>query len=135
MRRTVDGDTNEIAKLLELATGELQGPEVPEDKVVVRARSLELVALGDELLAEGLRVGDDLLGVGLPRRLGRLQQSGGNAGDGVVVRAALARGEDGVVDALLEVGSLLRVLAEEDEAGAGTAEGLVPERESVQMRA
>ena len=93
--------------------------------MVVRARSLELVALGDELLAEGLRVGDDLLGVRLPRRLGRLQERGRNAGDGVVVRAALAGGEDGLVDAPLEVGSLVTVLTEEDQSGAGTTQGLV----------
>ena len=103
--------------------------------MVVGARGLELVAARDELRAEGLRVRDDLLGVRLPRRLARLQERSRDTRDGVVVRAALARGEDGVVDALLEVGSLLRVLAEEDEAGAGTAEGLVPERESAQMRA
>ena len=126
MRRlTVDGDADDVAELLELAAGQTKRTEVPEDKVVVRARSLELVALGDELLAEGLRVGDDLLGVRLPRRLSRLQEGGGNAGDGVVVRAALAGGEDGLVDAPLEVRSLVTVLTEEDQTGAGTTQGLV----------
>ena len=98
--------------------------------MVVGTRGLELVAASDELLAEGLRVRDDLLGVRLPRGLGRLQERGGNTSDGVVVRAALARGEDGLVDALLEVGSLVAVLAEEDEASTGATEGLVPEARS-----
>ena len=93
--------------------------------MVLRARSLELVAIRDELLAVSRRVRDDLLGVRLPRRLARLQERGRDTGDRVVVRAALARGEDGVVDALLEVGSLLRVLAEEDETSTGTTQGLV----------
>ena len=48
--------------------------------------------------------------------------------------AALARGEDGLVDALLEVGSLVAVLAEEDEASTGAAEGLVPEARSACAR-
>jgi hypothetical protein len=43
----------------------------------------------------------------------------------VVVRAALARGEDGVVHALLEILRERRVLAEEDEAGARAAQRLV----------
>ena len=38
--RTVDGNTNKVAKLLELASGELQGAKVPEDKMVIGARGL-----------------------------------------------------------------------------------------------
>ena len=122
---TVDGDADKIAQLLELAAGQAKGTKVPEDEVVVRTGRLELVAAGDELLAKSLSVGDDLLGVRLPRRLSRLQEGGGNAGDGVVVRAALAGGEDGLVDAPLEVRSLVTVLTEEDQTGAGTTQGLV----------
>ena len=38
---------------------------------------------------------------------------------------ALASGEDSIVYALLEVGGIFEVLAEEDETGTGTTEGLV----------
>jgi hypothetical protein len=41
------------------------------------------------------------------------------------MRAALARGEYGVIDASLQVLGLLNVLAEEDETGAGSTERLV----------
>ena len=40
--------------------------------------------------------------------------------------ATLASGEDGLVDALLEVGSLVAVLAEEDQTSARATESLVP---------
>lgn len=99
--------------------------------MVIRAGGLELVAARDELLAKGLRVGDDLFRVGLPCRLRRLKEGGGDAGDGIVVRAALARGENSVVDALLQVLGLLVVPAEEDEAGTRTTEGFVAARGSV----
>ncbi len=38
---------------------------------------------------------------------------------------ALAGGEDSIVYALLEVGGIFEVFAEEDETGTGTTEGLV----------
>lgn len=98
--------------------------------MVVRAGGLELVAACDELLAEGLRVGDDLLCVGLPCWLRRLEEGSGNTGNGVVVRAALARGEDSIVDTLLEILGLLVVPTEEDEASTRTTEGFVSARVS-----
>ena len=69
VRRTVDGDTNEIAKLLELATSQTEGSEIPEDKVVISARGLELVATRNKLSTEGPGVSNDLLGVRFPCRL------------------------------------------------------------------
>lgn len=42
---TVDGYTHEIADFLDFATSETNGSEVPEDKVVVGAASLEPVAV------------------------------------------------------------------------------------------
>ena len=94
--------------------------------MVVRTGRLELVAAGDELLAKSLSVGDDLLGVRLPRRLGSLEEGGRDTRNGVVVGATLASGEDGLVDALLEVGGLVTVLAEEDQTSARATESLVP---------
>ena len=44
----------------------------------------------------------------------------------VVVRATLAGRKNGVVDALLEVLSLLGVFPEEDKTSTGTTESLVP---------
>lgn len=95
--------------------------------MVVRARGLQLVAAGDELFTEGLRIRDNLLGIRLPCRLSRLQERGSDTRDGVVVRATLAGREDGVIDTLLEVGSLFGVLAEENKTSARATEGLVPE--------
>lgn len=91
--------------------------------MVVGPARLELVPLVDQTLCEGAGVVDDGLGVGLEARVGRLLERDGDAGDRVVVGAALAGGEDGVVDARLEVGLL--VLPEEDQAGSGPAERLV----------
>jgi hypothetical protein len=39
----------------------------------------------------------------------------------VVVRSTLARGKDGIIDALLEVLGMLEVFYEENETGAGPA--------------
>lgn len=79
----VDRDPDEIAELFELGAGEAERAKVPEDEVVVRAGGLELVTAGNELLAEGRGVRDDLLSVRLPGGLARLEESGSNAGDGL----------------------------------------------------
>jgi hypothetical protein len=94
--------------------------------MVFRARGLKLIALSDELLAESLRVGDNLLGVRLPCWLAGLEESSSNTSDGVVVRTALASREDSLVDAPLEVSGFVAVLTEEDEASTRATEGLVP---------
>lgn len=59
----------------------------------------------------------------------------------VIVGTALASGEDGVIDAFLEVGGVFEVLAEENETGTGTTKSLVAEntrqinfRESTQYK-
>ena len=83
MRRTVDGDTNEIAKLLELATGQTEGSEIPEDKVVISSRGLELVATRNKLSTEGPGVSNDLLGIGLPCWLASLEESGSDTSNGL----------------------------------------------------
>lgn len=66
--RTVDGDADEIAELLELAARQAERAQVPEHKVVVSALRLQLVAGSDKLVTERLRVCDDLLRVRLPCR-------------------------------------------------------------------
>ena len=80
---TVDSDTNEIAEFLEFATCQLEWSEIPEDKVVVCARGLEFVTTANQLLAEGLRVRDDLLGVCLPCWLASLEKRSGDTSDGL----------------------------------------------------
>ena len=124
----VDGNAQEIADLLDLGAGEAEGPQVPENEMVVRSVGLELVTLLNEGVAESLGVGDDLLGVCLELGGSNLEEGSGNRSDRVVVRAALACREDSLVDAPLEIGGVLKVLAEEDQAGTGTTEGLVTEK-------
>jgi len=71
----------EIADLLDLGASEADRSEIPEDKVVVGALGLKLVALRDESLSEGLRVGDDLLGVLLPLGRRDLLEGSGDGGN------------------------------------------------------
>ena len=82
-------------------------------------------------VGQGTSVGNYLLGIGLPTGLTSLQQSGSNTGNGlekflsdncfvsrketdIVVRAALASREYGVIHSFLKVGCLLRILLEKD---------------------
>ena len=81
--RTVDGDADEVAQLLELAARQAERTQVPEHEVVVGALCLQLVAVPDELIAECLRVGDDLLRVRLPCRGGCLLERGCDASNGL----------------------------------------------------
>lgn len=109
--------------------------------MVVSTLCLKLVAVPDELLAERLRVGDDLLRVRLPCRRCCLLERGCDTSDGlekrqtrdrhivtttdVVVGATLARREHSVIHTFLEVLRLLGVLPEENQAGTGATERLV----------
>lgn len=81
--RTVDGDAHEIADLLDLATGEPDRAQIPEDEVVVRAASLQSVTMADERSGQSACIGDDLLSVLLELRLGGLEKRGGDAGNGL----------------------------------------------------
>lgn len=91
--------------------------------MVVGATAGELVAVAGQALGELLGVGNDLLSVLLELGRASLLEGDGHGGNGVVVRATLARGEDGLVDAVLEV--ITTVAAEEDQTSAGATEGLV----------
>ena len=57
--------------------------QVPENKVVVGAIGLKLVAVSDERLSERASVLDDLLRVLLEFRLRRLEKGGRNTSDGL----------------------------------------------------
>ena len=57
--------------------------QVPEDKVVVGAIGLKLVAVGDERLSERTSVLDDLLRVLLELRLRRLEKGSRDTSDGL----------------------------------------------------
>jgi hypothetical protein len=87
-RRTVDGDPDEVAQLLELRAGQLERAQVPEHEVVVRPVRLELVAVAHERLRERARVRDDLLRVRLPLGLRRLAQRDRDARDRLLMRSA-----------------------------------------------
>eukprot|EP00968_Pinguiococcus_pyrenoidosus_P005605 scaffold363_cov255-Pinguiococcus_pyrenoidosus.AAC.15 len=118
----VQRDVHLVAELLELGAREALRAQVPEDEVVVRAVGHDAVPQRPELVAHGLGVLHHLLGVHLVVVGHDLLELGGHAGDLVLVRASLERGEDRVVDEVLEAAL---VLAEEDHAGARAAEGLV----------
>ena len=109
--------------------------EVDEDEVVVGAAADEDVAELDELLAHRLGVLLRLDLVLLELRRHGLLEGDGDAGDGVVVGATLEGGEDGRVDAVLQIvedlfalHDLLHTAAEEDEASTRATEGLVGRR-------
>ena len=123
----VGADADGVEELLNLGAGEAKVLNVEEAEVVLGAVADELVALGHELLREDLAVGLDLLGVLGPLGGHNLLHLGADGGDLVHVGTALEAGEDGLVDLALEVSGLAVAanLAEEDEAGAGAAEGLV----------
>jgi hypothetical protein len=72
-----------VTDLLDLASGQTQGPQVPEDQVVVGAICLELVVVARKDLGDGASVCDDLLGVGLESRVCGLLESNGDTGDGL----------------------------------------------------
>lgn len=128
-RVLVEGDLGNVADALDLGAGELEGAKIPEDQVVVRTVGLDLVAVADQVGGKGLRVGNDLLGIELELGAGGLLEGNGDGGNGVVVGTSLDGGEDSLVDTALEVLTLLDlgilVLAEEDQSGTGTTEGLV----------
>ena len=62
--------------------------------MVLRARSLELVAIRDELLAESRRVRNDLLGVRLPRGLARLEEGSRDTRDGLRKSHVISRTDE-----------------------------------------
>ena len=69
--------------------------------MVLGAVGRQLVPLADEELGERLRVRAHLLGVRLELGRGHLLELRGKAGDLVVVRPTLERGEDSKVDRVL----------------------------------
>lgn len=79
--RTVDSDVHQVANLLDLAPGQAERAQIPEDEMVVRARGLELIVLCDELRTENASVGDDLLGVLLEGGGGDLFKRRGDRSD------------------------------------------------------
>mmetsp|Transcript_22108 Transcript_22108/g.63389 ORF Transcript_22108/g.63389 Transcript_22108/m.63389 type:complete len:484 (+) Transcript_22108:1945-3396(+) len=118
----VKGDGNSVAGLLELGSGNALGLEVPQDEVVLGTSGGDLHAHGGELVGEGTGILADLLGVDLELGSHDFLELGGDAGNLVLVGSALEGGEYGLVDLGLEAAV---VLAEEDHAGPGAAEGLV----------
>jgi hypothetical protein len=127
----IDGDTDVVADLFCFRASKADRAQVPEDEVVVSALSLKTITLLVEPGSQYTCVGHDLLGVRFPAGLGDLKEGGRDGGDGVIVGTTLAGRENSVVDTLLEVLGALNVLAEEDESGAGSTEGLVAINSSI----
>ena len=117
-KRTVNGDADEVTDFLDFGPSQLERTKVPEHEVTVCSARLELVSVLDELLCKRPGVFDHQLRICLPGRLGRLQQRGRDARDGVIVGPTLARREHSIIHTLLEISVSLAILAEEDKAGA-----------------
>mmetsp|Transcript_19357 Transcript_19357/g.51379 ORF Transcript_19357/g.51379 Transcript_19357/m.51379 type:complete len:382 (+) Transcript_19357:191-1336(+) len=135
-RVLVERDVCRVADLLHLVAGDPERAEVPEEEVVFRAAGLERVALGDEEVGECRAVGLHLHDVRLEFRGHGFLEGDAERRDGVVVGAALAAREDGLLDAVLVVvvlrgggfvagGGGAGAAAVEDEALARPAEGFV----------
>lgn len=129
----VAGNVDLLQNGLNAGTVEALGAQVQEDHVAVSAVRDELVAEGLELILQSLGVLDDQLLVLLELGRGSLLQSDSQSGDGVVVGATLVTREDGEVDGTLQVvhdllASLVGAadaLAEKDHGTTGPTERLV----------
>lgn len=130
----VAGNVDLLKNGLNASTVKAVLTEVEEDHVRVGAVGNELVAEGLELVLESLGVVNNLLLVGLEVGAGSLLQGNSESSDGVVVGTALVTGEDREVDGVLEVveGLLAGLgvdgadaLAEEDHGTTRATEGLV----------
>ena len=93
----VERDVELLKDLFHFRARESEGAEVPEHQVVLGAVRRELVPLAHEEGRERRGVRLHLLGVQLELGRGNLLELRGEAGDLVVVRAALQRREDGLV--------------------------------------
>lgn len=79
----VQSDVAQVTDLLELAAGQTQRSEIPEDKVVVRTVGLELVVVLSEGVGDGARVFNHLGGVGLEGWVCSLLECDGDTGNGL----------------------------------------------------
>ena len=78
---TVNGNAHKVANFLDLATGQANGSEIPENQVVVTSTSLEAVAMGNEGGRESAGVRNNLLGIRLKLGLRNLEESSGDGSD------------------------------------------------------
>ena len=133
----VDGDAGADESLLGHLSGQVGElrTKVDQHQVVVGATGDDVVSLLDECLGEGLGVLLDLDLVVTELRLQSLVEGDGLCGDAVLERTALDAREYGGVDHgthLLDLAlrrgdapGVVEILADEDDAAARTAEGLV----------
>mmetsp|Transcript_19454 Transcript_19454/g.34683 ORF Transcript_19454/g.34683 Transcript_19454/m.34683 type:complete len:299 (-) Transcript_19454:608-1504(-) len=129
----VGSNVRQLQHLLHTRAIHTLGSEVHKAEVVVSSARHQRIAALLHSLCQSLRVLQHLHLVLLELGGGRLLQRASEAGDGVVVGAALQAREDGEVDLVLDVvhygvtllvGALLP-LAVEDHCAAGPAQGLV----------
>ena len=78
---TVDGNAHKVANFLNLASGQANGSEIPENQVVVTSASLESVAMGNEGRRESAGVRNNLLSIRLKLGLRNLEESSSDGGD------------------------------------------------------
>jgi len=66
MKRTVDGDTNEVSDLLDLGPRQFERAKIPEHEVAVCSTRLELILVFEKLIGKRLRILNHLLGIFFP---------------------------------------------------------------------
>lgn len=79
----VEGDMSEIANLLNLGSGQAERSEIPQDEMVIRSRSLQLVVVREQDFGDRLGVGEDLGRVVSECLRVDLLESNGDGGDGL----------------------------------------------------
>jgi hypothetical protein len=66
MKRTVDGDTDEVTDLLDLGPRQFERAKIPEHEVTVCSTRLELIPVFDKLIRKRLRIFNHLLRICFP---------------------------------------------------------------------
>lgn len=83
VKRTVDGDTDDITDLFNLAASQTNRSQVPEDEMVIGSLGLKSVVVLAKLVGKYPRILDNLLRVLLEGGLGGEIKGGSNGSDGL----------------------------------------------------
>jgi len=131
----VDGDAGFFKAAFGVSSGKTLAAQVHQDDVVVCTPCKDGVASLHESVSQGLGIADNLLRVGAKRRLKRFAKSHGLSGNRMHMRASLYAWEKRTIEQRahffeLAAGGafakgILEVLAHEEEAASGAAQGFV----------
>jgi hypothetical protein len=66
MKRTVDGDTDEVSNLLDLGPRQFERAKIPEHEVTICSTRLELIPVFDKLIRKRLGIFNHLLCICFP---------------------------------------------------------------------